>query len=70
MQTFSTLFDRELNRIIEEEINRLKNLLSHNTYERVDEFRYAMGKIAAYENMSSLIEEAKKSADQSNRSQI
>jgi len=67
MQTFSTLFDRELNRIIEEEINRLKNQLSHNTYERVDEFRYVMGQVAAYENMSSLIEEAKKSADQSNR---
>lgn len=67
MQTFSTLFDRELNRIIAEEINRLKNQLAHNTYERVDEFRYVMGQVAAYENMSSLIEEAKKSADQSNR---
>lgn len=67
MQTFSTLFDRELNRIIEEEINRLKNQLAHNTYERVDEFRFVMGQITAYENMSSLIEVAKKSADQSNR---
>jgi hypothetical protein len=67
MLTIDTLLERELHKLLKEEITRLKDQLAVNTYERTDQFRYVMGKIASLVAMDDLINEAKKKADQSNR---
>lgn len=67
MLTIDTLLERELHKLLKEEITRLKDQLAVNTYERTDQFRYVMGQIASLVAMDDLINEAKKKADQSNR---
>lgn len=67
MQTFTTLAEQIFLKLIKEEIDRLKDQLAHNTYNRIEEFRYVMGQIAAYENMTNILDEAKEKADQSHR---
>lgn len=67
MLTIDTLLEREIHKLLKEEITRLKDQLAVNTYERTDQFRYVMGQIASLVAMDDLINEAKKKADQSNR---
>lgn len=68
MQTFNSLFEHELLKLIDEEINELRNRLEVNTYLEIGQFKYVMGQISALRNVQKeLIEMAKKAADQSNR---
>jgi hypothetical protein len=68
MQTFNSLFEHELMKIIDEEIGELRNRLEVNTYSEIGQFRYVMGQISALRNVQNeLIGIAKKAADQSNR---
>lgn len=67
MQTFDSLMEKNLMKIVDTEIERLKNQLSANTYETVGEFKYIMGRIAALRSIEEMIDDAKKQSDQSNR---
>jgi hypothetical protein len=57
----------ELLRVIDREINRLKDQLALNNFEDIGPFKYIMGQIAALKNMEDLIEEAKEHSSQRNR---
>ena len=67
MQTFDSLMEKNLMKLVDTEIERLKNMLSANTYETVGEFKYIMGKIAALRSIEEMVDDAKKLSDQSNR---
>jgi hypothetical protein len=67
MQTFDSLMEKNLMKLVDTEIERLKNQLSANTYETVGEFKYIMGKIAALRSIEEMVDDAKKISDQSNR---
>jgi hypothetical protein len=67
MQTFDSLMEKNLIKLVDTEIERLKNQLSANTYETVGEFKYIMGKIAALRSIEEMVDDAKKLSDQSNR---
>jgi hypothetical protein len=59
--------EKNLIKLVDTEIERLKNQLSANTYETVGEFKYIMGKIAALRSIEEMVDDAKKLSDQSNR---
>jgi hypothetical protein len=67
MQTFDSLMEKNLMKIVDTEIERLKNQLATNTYETVGEFKYIMGKIAALRSIEEMVDDAKQQSDQSNR---
>lgn len=67
MQTFDSLFERELKRIVAQEIDRLRGELERNTYEKIEQFRYVMGQIAAWRKIEEFTDEAKEAAQQRNR---
>lgn len=67
MQTFDSLFEKELRNLIGEEIERLKEQLCRNTYDKVAQFRYVMGQISSLDRLNDLMEEAKDRANQRNR---
>jgi hypothetical protein len=67
MQTFDSLMEKNLIKLVDTEIERLKNQLSANTYETVGEFKYIMGKIAALRSIEEMVDDAKQQSDQSNR---
>ena len=68
MQTFNSLFEHELLKAIDQEIEGLRNRLETNTYSEIGQFKYVMGQISALRNVQTeLIGVAKEAADQSNR---
>ena len=68
MQTFNSLFEHELLKVIDQEIEELRNRLETNTYSEIGQFKYVMGQISALRNVQKeLIGMAKEAADQSNR---
>jgi hypothetical protein len=67
MLTQATLFEKELLKLIQQEIDRHKDLLAVNNYDTVQQFKFHMGQIAAYESIVELADEARKKADQFNR---
>lgn len=68
MQTFNDLFEHQLKKLIERTIEDMRDQLEVNSYEDMGQFKYVMGKIAAYRNVVNyLIDEAKEAADQRNR---
>lgn len=67
MQTYASLAEHEFHRLVEEEVERLKNVLATNTFNDIGQFRYVMGEIAGLRRFEELIEIAKERADQRNR---
>lgn len=67
MQTSSSLFERELRRLVEERIAALVSSLERNQFETVAEFRYVMGAIAEMRGLDDLMDEARKRAEQRER---
>lgn len=67
MQTFDSLMERELVKIVNKKIEALKDQLSVNTYDTVGQFKYVMGQIAGLQQIGEMLQEAKELADQSNR---
>lgn len=67
MQTFDSIFQRELRKFAAERIESLRDSLSINNFTTVAEFRYVMGQIAALRDLDSLIEDAKGASEQRNR---
>ncbi len=57
----------EISRIVEREIDRLKDQLASNVFEDVASFKYIMGQISAFRQMEDLIDEAAQKSDQRNR---
>jgi hypothetical protein len=62
MITLDTRFRIELEKIIEEQIDALKDQLSVNAFTDVGQFRYLMGRIAALREMPDLLDIAMKKA--------
>jgi hypothetical protein len=58
MLTNSTLFDRTLRKLIDEETQRLQEVLCSNNFTTVSEFRFVIGQITALKRMLDLIDEA------------
>lgn len=67
MITQASQLQKEILRLIEREIERLKDQLAANVFEDVASFRYVMGQISAFRQMEDLIDEAEQKADQRNR---
>lgn len=68
MQTYSSLFEHELRKLIAEEIEKARDKLEINTYEDVGQFKYVMGQISAYKMLlSDLMQLAAENAEQRNR---
>lgn len=67
MQTHSSLSEMEFRRLVDEEVERLKNILATNTFEEIGQFRYVMGEIAGLRRVEELFEIAKERAEQRNR---
>jgi len=63
MQTYSTTFIYELEILIKEEIERLRDSLEMSPVEGIDRTDYFRGQIASFRGMSDLINEAAKRAD-------
>lgn len=58
MQTINHLFQRELVRLIEEEVERLKDMLSMGNVGAFDEYRLVVGKIAGLRTALDYMAEA------------
>lgn len=56
--TVSQLFERELRRLIEVEIERLKENLSYGSLEDFNEYRYISGKIAGLRTAIEYMDDA------------
>lgn len=67
MQTFNSLLEQEMKKLIHEEIEGLRDALEVNTYDEIGQFKYVMGKIAGLKLAIELTSQAAKKADQSNR---
>lgn len=68
MQTIGSLFQQQLEKIVESEIERLKDNLSTSVSAGIDFIRIEQGKISALRwLMSEAMSEAQKSAEQRNR---
>jgi hypothetical protein len=67
MITQATQLQIEISRIVEREIERLKDQLASNVFEDVASFKYVMGQISAFRQMEDLIDEAVQKSDQRNR---
>lgn len=67
MQTHSSLSEMEFRRLVEEEVERLKNILATNTFEEVGQFRFVMGEISGLRRVEELLDIAKERAEQRNR---
>jgi hypothetical protein len=67
MQTFNSLLEQELKKLIQDEIEGLRDNLEVNTYNEVGQFKYVMGKVAGLKLATELVSQAVKKADQSNR---
>ena len=67
MQTYNTLFQHELEKIIQREIERLRDALEQQQVDIVDRTPHLRGQIAALRSMADLIDEASENADQRNR---
>jgi hypothetical protein len=67
MFTNTTIFEYELKKLINLQVEALKNQLAMNSYTEVHQFRYVMGKIAGLNDTIELIEEAKELIEQKNR---
>jgi hypothetical protein len=67
MLTMDTVFERELKKIVALRIADLKDSLASNNYTEVSDFRYLMGKIAAFKDLDDMMAEAHEAADQRNR---
>lgn len=63
MQTYSGTFIYELEILINEEIERLRDCLESSPVEGIDRTDHFRGSIAALRSMAGLIEEAAKKAD-------
>ena len=63
MQTFSNTFIYELEILIKEEIERLRDALENSAVEGIDRTDHFRGRIAALRGMADLIDEASKRAD-------
>ena len=64
MLTLDTRFRIELEKIIEEQIDVLKDQLAVNAFSEAGQFRYLMGRIAALREMPDLLDAAMKKAIQ------
>ena len=60
MLTFEMRFRNELEKLVEEQIETLRDQLSVNSFQDVGQFRYLMGRIAALRDLSDLLDEAMK----------
>lgn len=67
MLTNAQLFEYELNKLVQEQIDRLKDSLAFNAFTEVGQFKYVMGQIAAFAELQELIVAAKEQADKHNR---
>jgi hypothetical protein len=67
MQTQSTAFRHELERLIQEYTARLKDELAANTLNDISQVRIVQGQIMALSNMAGLMDDADIRADQRNR---
>lgn len=67
MITNAQLFEYELNKLVQERIERWKENLAFNSYQEIGQFRFVMGQIAAFSELKELIDEAKTLADKHNR---
>ena len=68
MQTLSSIWETELQKLIAQRIDDLRGQLEENNYETVAEFRHVMGQIVALRHVADeLIGDAGKRADQRNR---
>lgn len=67
MLTQATQLQTEFLRIVDREIDRLKDQLAANVFEDVASFKYVMGQISALRMMEDLIDEAIQKSDQRNR---
>jgi hypothetical protein len=65
--TNAQLFEYELNKLVQERIERWKESLAFNSYTEIGQFRFVMGQIAAFSDLKELIDEAKTLADKHNR---
>jgi hypothetical protein len=67
MQTYNDLLAVETNKLIDVQIDRLRDQLSFNQFTDVWQFKYIMGAIDGLRTAQTLMEESKQLADQSNR---
>lgn len=67
MITNAQLFEYELKKLVQEQIDRWKDNLAFNAFEDIGQFKFVMGQISAFVYLQELIDEAKKLTDDRNR---
>jgi hypothetical protein len=67
MQTQQSLFELELKKTINTEIERLKETLAFNAFADIGQFKYVMGVIAGLKSVEDFANEAREKSEQKNR---
>jgi hypothetical protein len=67
MQTQQSLFESELKKIINAEIERLKDALAFNNFTDMSQFKFVMGSIAGLRAIEEFAKEARDKSDQRSR---
>jgi len=67
MQTQQSLFENELKKIINAEIERLKDALAFNNFTDMSQFKFVMGSIAGLRAIEEFAKEARDKSDQRSR---
>lgn len=67
MLTNAQLFEYELNKLVQEQIDRWKDNLAFNAFTDVGQFKFVMGQISAFSELQELIVAAKEASDKHNR---
>jgi len=67
MQTQQSLFESELKKIINIEIERLKDALAFNNFTDMSQFKFVMGSIAGLKAIEEFAKEARDKSEQRSR---
>ena len=67
MQTQQSLFESELKKIINIEIERLKDALAFNNFTDMSQFKFVMGSIAGLRAIEGFADDARDKSDQRSR---
>jgi hypothetical protein len=67
MQTQQSLFESELKKIINAEIERLKDALAFNNFTDMSQFKFVMGSIAGLRAIEGFADDARDKSDQRSR---
>jgi len=60
MQTFSDRIELEFNKLIDREIEEVKEVMAHGSLMSWDQYKYMSGKVAGFNRTLEILDEARK----------